>query len=76
MVVSPTAPGRLELKINNLLPTDAGQYICSSVNDIGEDNSTANITVLCKLRPYPEKVLVKQTRSGNHLPIQQGGVYP
>jgi len=42
------APGRLELKIDRLLPSDAGSYVCSSINNIGEHNTTANITVFCK----------------------------
>jgi len=46
--VSLAAPGRLQLTINSLMPSDAGQYRCLSVNDIGQHNATANITVLCE----------------------------
>jgi len=46
--VTPRSPGRLELKIDRLSPADAGQYLCTSVNDIGQHNDTANITVLCE----------------------------
>ena len=48
MTVTLAAAGRLELKIDRLSPSDAGQYICTSVNDIGQHNDTANITVLCE----------------------------
>jgi len=48
VTVTPTAPGRLELAIDRLLPSDAGQYLCTAVNNMGQHNATANITVLCE----------------------------
>ena len=46
--VKSLAAGRLELTFDELLPSDAGQYLCSAINNIGEHNATANVTVLCK----------------------------
>jgi len=51
VTVSVTAPGRLELSIDRLMPSDAGQYRCTSINDIGQHSDTANITVLCEYPP-------------------------
>jgi len=48
VTVEAKAPGRMQLRIDRLLPTDSGRYVCSSVNDIGQHNSSANITVLCE----------------------------
>jgi len=41
----------LELSLNRLEPDDASNYSCSAVNDVGESQRTAVLTVNCKLTP-------------------------
>jgi len=43
--------GILELHVNSLTADDASNYTCSAVNDVGQSQRSAVVTVNCKLAP-------------------------
>jgi hypothetical protein len=47
ITVTEAGDGRLELAITNIGPKDAGDYQCSVSNSVGQNSSTAKLTVQC-----------------------------
>jgi neurocan core protein len=57
-------PGHLELTIDMLEPSDAGEYTCTAISKIGRHDDTATLTVLYKPRFASDHVVAEYVWAG------------